>query len=39
MSVKGSGVKTLVTVQNGQGSPDNGDAAKVIVARLIDELK
>ncbi len=39
VSVKGSGAKTLVTVQNGQGSPDNGDAAKVIVARLIDELK
>ena len=39
VSVKASGAKTLVTVQNGQGVPDNGDAAKVIVARLVDELK
>ncbi len=39
VSVKASGAKTLVAVQNDKGAPDNGDAAKVIVARLVEELK
>ncbi|NRF70058.1 outer membrane protein assembly factor BamC [Aquincola sp. S2] len=39
LSVKGAGEKTQVAVLNNQGAADGGDAAKQIVARLIDELK
>ncbi|HSW03205.1 outer membrane protein assembly factor BamC [Aquabacterium sp.] len=39
LSVKAVGAKTQVSVLNSQGTADNGEAAKLIVARLIDELK
>lgn len=39
LSVKAAGAKTQVSVLNSQGAADNGEAAKIIVARLIDELK
>ena len=37
--VKGDGGKSQVTVQNSQGAPDDGDAARQIIGRLIDDLK
>lgn len=39
VAVKAAGDKTRVTVQNNQGGADNGDAARLIAARLVDELK
>lgn len=39
LQVKAVGAKTQVAVLNNQGAPDNGEAAQVIVARLVDELK
>lgn len=39
VSVKATGAKTTVSVLNNTGAADNGDAAKVIVARLVEELK
>ncbi|MBI5257280.1 MAG: outer membrane protein assembly factor BamC [Burkholderiales bacterium] len=39
LTVKAAGGKTLVSVLNNQGEADNGEAAKVIVSRLVDELK
>lgn len=39
LAVKADGQKTQVAVLNNQGSADGGDAAKQIVARLVDELK
>ncbi len=37
--VKANGAKSQVTVQNSQGSPDNSEAARQIIGRLIDDLK
>ncbi|MCK6419320.1 MAG: outer membrane protein assembly factor BamC [Aquabacterium sp.] len=39
LSVKTAGSKTVVSVLNNQGEPDNGEAARQIVERLVDELK
>ena len=39
LSVKTTGTKTQVTVLNNQGNADSGEAARQIVARLVDELK
>ena len=39
VSVKAANAKTTVLVLNNQGVADNGDAAKVIVTRLIEELR
>jgi len=39
LSVKAVGAKTQVSVLNSQGTAENGEAAKAIVGRLIDELK
>lgn len=39
LSVKAAGSKTVVSVFNNQGEPDNGEAARQIVERLVDELK
>ena len=39
LAVKADDQKTQVAVLNNQGSADGGDAAKQIVARLVDELK
>ena len=39
LSVKTTGTKTQVTVLNNQGNADAGEAARQIVARLVDELK
>lgn len=39
VSVKASGAKALVAVQNSTGAPDNGEAAKAIVGRLTNDLK
>jgi len=39
VAVKAAGAKTLVTVQDSKGANDSGEAAKVILARLADELK
>jgi outer membrane protein assembly factor BamC len=39
VSVKATGAKTTVSVLNNTGAADNGSAAKVIVARLVEELK
>jgi outer membrane protein assembly factor BamC len=39
VSVKGAGERSLVTVLNGQGAPENGEAGKRITAALLDELK
>ncbi len=39
VSVKAASAKTTVSVLNSQGAADNGDAAKVIVTRLIEELR
>ena len=37
--VKGEGDKSLVTVQNNQGEPENGEAGQRIVRLLLDDLK
>jgi outer membrane protein assembly factor BamC len=39
LSVKTTGSKTQVSVLNNQGNADSGEAARQIVARLVDELK
>ena len=39
LSVKTTGAKTQVAVLNNQGNADSGEAARQIVARLVDELK
>ena len=39
VTVKGDGDLTTVTVLNGQGAPENGDAAKRITALLLEDLK
>jgi outer membrane protein assembly factor BamC len=39
LSVKTSGATTQVAVLNNQGNADSGEAARQIVARLVDELK
>jgi outer membrane protein assembly factor BamC len=39
LSVKTSGATTQVAVLNNQGTADSGEAARQIVARLVDELK
>ena len=39
VAVKADGAKAQVSVQNNQGAPDNGEAAKAIVARLVEELR
>ena len=39
LSVKTTGSKTQVAVLNSQGNADSGEAARQIVARLVDELK
>ena len=37
--VKANGAKSQVTVQNNLGAPDDGEAARQIVGRLIDDLR
>lgn len=37
--VKGDGERSTVTVLNGQGAPENGDAGKRITTLLLDDLK
>ena len=37
--VKANGAKSQVTVQNNLGAPDNSEAARQIVGRLIDDLR
>ena len=39
LAVKTTGSKTQVSVLNNQGNADSGEAARQIVARLVDELK
>jgi outer membrane protein assembly factor BamC len=39
LSVKTAGAKTQVSVLNNQGNAESGEAARQIVARLVDELK
>ena len=39
VTVKGQGESTTVTVLNGQGGPETGDAGKRISAMLLDDLK
>lgn len=39
LSVKTTDTKTQVAVLNSQGNADNGEAARQIVSRLVDELK
>lgn len=39
LAVKADGTKTKVAVLNNQGAADAGEAARQIVARLVDELK
>ena len=39
LSVKTTGATTQVAVLNNQGNADSGEAARQIVARLVDELK
>ena len=39
VQVKADGATTLVTVQNAQGAPENGEAGKRISTMLLDELK
>jgi outer membrane protein assembly factor BamC len=37
--VKGSGEKSTVAIQSAAGAPETGEAAKAIVARLVNELR
>jgi len=37
--VKAAGAKTQVTVQNADGAPDNGPAARAIIGKLVESLK
>ena len=39
VSVKGAGDRSVVSVLNGQGAPENGEAGKRITATLLEELK
>jgi hypothetical protein len=40
ITLKANGAKaTTVAILNSQGTPDNGEGAQHIVARLLDELK
>jgi outer membrane protein assembly factor BamC len=39
VTVKSEGERSTVTVQNGQGAPENGDAGKRITSLLLDDLK
>ena len=39
VTVKGDGERSTVTVLNGQGAPENGDAGKRITTLLLDDLK
>ncbi len=39
VSVKGAGDRSVVSVLNGQGTPENGETAKRITATLLEELK
>jgi len=39
VTVKADGDRSTVTVLNGQGAPENGDAGKRITALLLDDLK
>ena len=39
VSVKGQGEQSTVTVLNGQGQPETGEAAKKIVGLLAEDLK
>jgi outer membrane protein assembly factor BamC len=39
VTVKAEGDKSLVSVQDAKGTPENGDAGKRIVALLVDDLK
>ncbi len=39
VSVKGAGDRSVVSVLNGQGAPENGEAGKRIAATLLEELK
>ncbi|WP_280150869.1 outer membrane protein assembly factor BamC [Piscinibacter sp. XHJ-5] len=39
VQVKGDGDRSTVTVLNGQGQPENGDAGKRIVGLLVEDLK
>jgi outer membrane protein assembly factor BamC len=39
VQVKGDGERSVVTVLNAQGQPENGDAGKRIVGMLVEDLK
>ena len=39
VSVKSTGERTLVSVLNSQGAPENGEVGKRIASTLLDELK
>ena len=39
VAVKGDGDRSTITVQNGQGAPDNGDVGKRITTFLLEDLK
>jgi outer membrane protein assembly factor BamC len=39
VQVKGDGDRSTVTVLNGQGQPENGDAGKRIVSLLVEDLR
>ena len=39
VAVKGEGERSIVTVMNGQGGPENGEAGKRITSLLLEDLK
>jgi outer membrane protein assembly factor BamC len=39
VQVKGEGERSTVTVLNGQGQPESGEAGKRIVGLLVEDLK
>ncbi len=39
VQVKADGAKTLVTMQTADGATDNGEAARAIIGKLMDEIK
>ena len=39
VSVKGAGERSLVSVLNGQGAPENSEVGKRITTTLLEELK
>ena len=39
VAVKGEGERSIVTVMNGQGAPENGEAGKRITSLLLEDLK